>query len=72
MGELSRQQQMLMVDLDSSPWRIRELVADSFKEDSSTAEEADPTLLSELQSDIHFATDVEEIGFGVSRSLGPL
>lgn len=60
MGELSRQQQMLMVDLDSSPWRIRELVADSFEEDSSTAEEADPTLLSELQSDIHFATEPEQ------------
>lgn len=57
MGELSRQQQMLMVDLDSSPWRIRELAADSFAEDSLAAEEAEPTLLSELQSDIHFATD---------------
>lgn len=60
MGELSRQQQMLMVDLDSSPWRIRELAADSFDEDSSAAEEAEPTLLSELQSDIHFATEPEQ------------
>lgn len=60
MGELSRQQQMLMVDLDSSPWRIRELAADSFDEDSSATEEAEPTLLSELQSDIHFATEPEQ------------
>ncbi len=60
MGELSRQQQMLMVDLDSSPWRIRELAADPFAEDSSAAEEAEPTLLSELQSDIHFATEPDQ------------
>jgi exodeoxyribonuclease V gamma subunit len=59
MGELSRQQQMLMVDLDSAPWRIRELAADSFEEDNSTAEEEDLTLLSELQCDIHFATEPE-------------
>ena len=60
MGELSRQQQMLMVDLDSSPWRIRDLAADSFAGDSSAAEEAEPTLLSELQCDLHFATEPEQ------------
>ena len=60
MGELSRQQQMLMVDLDSAPWRIRELATDSFDEDTSTAEkEEEPTLLNELQCDIHFATEPE-------------
>ncbi len=57
MGELSRQQQMLMVDLDSSPWRIRDVTADSFEEDDSSAEEV--PLLNDLQSDIHFATEPE-------------
>ena len=59
MGELSRQQQMLMVDLDSAPWRLRDVTADSFEEDDAlTAAEA--TLLSELQTDIHFATEPEQ------------
>ncbi|MFT4556145.1 MAG: exodeoxyribonuclease V gamma subunit [Planctomycetaceae bacterium] len=58
MGELSRQQQMLMVDLDSAPWRLRDVTADSFEEDDSSSEEA-PTLLTELQTDIHFATEPE-------------
>ena len=58
MGELSRQQQMLMVDLDSAPWRIRDVTGDSFEvEDQSIEEEG--TLLNDLQSDIHFATEPE-------------
>ena len=58
MGELSRQQQMLMVDLDSAPWRIRDVTADSFEDDDASAEE-EATLLNELQTDIHLATEPE-------------
>ena len=58
MGELSRQQQMLMVDLDSAPWRIRDVTADSCEDGDESAEE-EATLLSELQTDIHFATEPE-------------
>ena len=58
MGELSRQQQMLMVDLDSAPWRLRDLAADLFDGDSDGDDEP-PTLLRELQSDICFATEPE-------------
>jgi exodeoxyribonuclease V gamma subunit len=59
MGELSRQQQMLMVDLDSAPWRIREADDDEYEGDDTSAEE-EATLLSELQTDIHFATEPEQ------------
>lgn len=58
MGELSRQQQMLMVDIDSAPWRLRDVTADSFEESDESAEE-ESTLLAELQTDIHFATEPE-------------
>lgn len=51
LGDLSRQQQMLMVDCDSEPWRFHEL------------EESPPTaqlsLLGELQSDIRRAHEPE-------------
>jgi exodeoxyribonuclease V gamma subunit len=65
MGELSRQQQMLMVDLDSAPWRIRDLAADSFEDSDSfdevdSPESQDSTLLAELQSDIHLATEPDQ------------
>lgn len=56
MGEVSRQQQMLMVDLDSSPWRMRDLTADRFDEDTVSAEDRQ-SLLEELQEDIRSATD---------------
>ncbi|NQV29104.1 MAG: exodeoxyribonuclease V subunit gamma [Rhodopirellula sp.] len=56
MGELSRQQQMLMVDLDSSPWQIRDLAADVSDDDSESDEETS-TLLRELQNDIRLATE---------------
>jgi exodeoxyribonuclease V gamma subunit len=58
MGELSRQQQMLMVDLDSAPWRIRDVTADMSEEDDASADE-EATLLDELQTDIHLATEPE-------------
>jgi exodeoxyribonuclease V gamma subunit len=56
MGELSRQQQMLMVDLDSAPWRLRDVAEDSFEEDD---QDDAFTLLSELQNDLHLATEPE-------------
>tara|TARA_R110002072_G_scaffold303123_1_gene494672 strand:- start:81226 stop:84642 length:3417 start_codon:yes stop_codon:yes gene_type:complete len=58
MGELSRQQQMLMVDLDSAPWRIRDVTVDTSDEDDASADE-EATLLYELQTDIHLATEPE-------------
>jgi exodeoxyribonuclease V gamma subunit len=65
MGEISRQQQMLMVDLDSAPWRIRDLAADSFDEvdapeDVDLSDSQDSTLLAELQRDIHLATEPDQ------------
>lgn len=54
MGELSRQQQMLMVDLDSAPWQIRELTQQAIGEDDATVE-GESILLRELQSDIRSA-----------------
>jgi len=64
MGELSRQQQMLMVDLDSAPWRVRDVAADSFEEEDAfdgddAAADEEATLLYELQTDIHLATEPE-------------
>jgi exodeoxyribonuclease V gamma subunit len=56
MGELSRQQQMLMVDLDSAPWRIRDLTIDS-QGDTESFDPQSSSLLRELQNDIHLATE---------------
>lgn len=59
MGELSRQQQMLMVDLDSAPWRLRDLTLDF--DDAESVSNANPlTLLNELQNDIHAATEPQQ------------
>lgn len=56
MGELSRQQQMLMVDLDSSPWRLRDLT-EAPTECDDVPDEERSSLLRELQDDIHLATE---------------
>ena len=58
MGDLSRRQQMQMVDLDSAPWQFREVMVGSFEDGDSSAEE-EATLLDELQTDIRFATEPE-------------